>query len=74
MNYTIKIIKKDGTLEDYTEQKIINACSLAANRALLKLTNNDYIQISACSIINGIFNSTHCNCVPVSITRHNACY
>ena len=41
----MKIIKKDGTLENYDEQKIINACSLAAKRALVHLTNNDYTQI-----------------------------
>ena len=41
----IKIIKKDGTLENYKEQKIINACSLAAKRALINLSNKDYTQI-----------------------------
>ena len=41
----MKIIKKDGTLENYNEQKIINACSLAAKRALVHLTNKDYTQI-----------------------------
>ena len=41
----IKVIKKDKTLEDYNEQKIINACNLAAKRALVNLTNSDYSQI-----------------------------
>lgn len=41
----MNIIKKDGTLEEYNEQKIINACSLAAKRALVNLTDNDYSQI-----------------------------
>ena len=41
----MKIIKKDGTLENYNEQKIINACSLAAKRALVHLSNKDYTQI-----------------------------
>lgn len=45
MNSRIKIIKKDGTLEDYKEQKIINACSLSAKRALVNLSNYDYTQI-----------------------------
>lgn len=36
------IIKKDGTLERYNEQKIINACSKAANRAMIEFTNTDY--------------------------------
>lgn len=38
----MQIIKKDGTLEVYDEQKIINACNKAANRAMVELSNNDY--------------------------------
>ena len=38
----MKIIKKDGTAEDYNEQKIINACDKAARRAMIDLTDNDY--------------------------------
>ena len=41
----MKVIKKDGTLADYNEQKIINACNLAANRALVTLTEEDFAQI-----------------------------
>ncbi len=40
-----KIIKKDGTLEPYNEQKIINACKKAASRALDNLTDDDYKRI-----------------------------
>ncbi len=36
------IIKKDGTIEEYNEQKIIDACNKAANRAMVNLSNNDY--------------------------------
>ena len=38
----MRIIKKDGTLEDYNEQKIINACNKAARRAMIDLSNDDY--------------------------------
>ncbi len=38
----MKVIKKDGTLEDYDEQKIINVCNKAARRAMITLTNEDY--------------------------------
>lgn len=38
----MKVIKKDGTLEDYNEQKIINACDLASKRAMVTLSNEDY--------------------------------
>ncbi len=38
----MNIIKKDGTIEEYDEQKIINACDKAANRAMIDLSNDDY--------------------------------
>ena len=41
----MKVIKKDGTLEPYTDQKIINACDLAAKRALVTFTEEDYANI-----------------------------
>jgi len=39
------VIKKDGTLEEYNEQKIINACNKAARRAMYEFTNDDYVKI-----------------------------
>lgn len=41
----MKIRKKDGTLEEYNEQKIINACNKAARRAMITLTKDDYLSI-----------------------------
>ena len=38
----MQIIKKDGTLEQYDEQKIINACNKAARRAMVELSDSDY--------------------------------
>lgn len=38
----MQVIKKDGTLEQYNEQKIINACNKAARRAMVNLTEKDY--------------------------------
>ena len=38
----MQIIKKDGTTEQYNEQKIINACDKAARRAMVNLSNEDY--------------------------------
>lgn len=38
----MQIIKKDGTLEQYNEQKIIDACNKAARRAMITLSNEDY--------------------------------
>lgn len=42
MTSRLQIIKKDGTLEQYNEQKIINACNKAARRAMVILTDEDY--------------------------------
>lgn len=41
----MKVIKKDGTIAEYNEQKIINACNLAANRALVTFTEDDFANI-----------------------------
>lgn len=37
-----KVIKKDGTLEDFNEQKIIDAVNKSAGRAMVKLADKDY--------------------------------
>lgn len=41
----MKVIKKDGTLEEYNEQKIIDACNKTARRAMYELTDSDYATI-----------------------------
>ena len=41
----MNVIKKDGTLEQYDEQKIINACNKAARRAMIELSDKDYTEI-----------------------------
>lgn len=38
----MNVIKRDGTLEEYNEQKIIDACNKAARRALVNLKDEDY--------------------------------
>lgn len=40
-----QVIKKDGTIEAYNEQKIIDACNKAARRAMIELTEKDYNKI-----------------------------
>lgn len=39
------VIKKDGTIVPYDEQKIINACDKSAHRALVKLGSDEYSDI-----------------------------
>ena len=41
----MKIIKKDGTLEAYNDQKIINAINKSASRVMMSLSNDDYMRI-----------------------------
>lgn len=41
----MQIIKKDGTLEDYNEQKIINAVQKSASRVMITLTPSEYSEI-----------------------------
>ena len=41
----MQVIKKDGTLEPYDEQKIINAVTKAARRAMVNLSDNEYTAI-----------------------------
>lgn len=41
----MNIIKKDGTIEEYNVQKIINAVNKAASRVMINLSNEDYVKI-----------------------------
>lgn len=61
----IKVIKKDGTLENFDEQKIINACYKASRRALDNLTDNDYLKV--CNEVSDCILSREYedDCVPV---------
>ncbi len=43
--YLLKVIKKDGTLEGYNEQKIINAVNKSAGRVPCTLSEIDYGRI-----------------------------
>lgn len=53
----MQVIKKDGTFEDYDEQKIINACDKAARRAMVELSDVDYT-----TILNDIWTKIEENC------------
>ena len=61
----IKVIKKDGTLENFDKQKIINACYKASRRALDNLTDNDYLKV--CNEVSDCILSREYedDCVPV---------
>ncbi len=45
----MRVIKKDGTLEEFNEQKIIDACNKSARRDNFNLTDNDFQLI--CNIV-----------------------
>ena len=62
----VKVEKKDGTLEEFNKQKIINACKKAAMRALENLNSKDYERICdyVISYINEKYNDN--DIIPVS--------
>lgn len=64
----MKVIKKDGTLEDYNEQKIINAVHKSAARAMVELTESQYADIVA--RVNAMVNDKFFGAVPVA-EMHN---
>lgn len=41
----MNVIKKDGTIEEYDVQKIINAVNKAADRVMITLKDTDYVRI-----------------------------
>lgn len=41
----MNVIKKDGTVEEYDVQKIINAVTKAADRVMISLKDSDYVRI-----------------------------
>lgn len=43
----MQIVKKDGTLEAFDKDKIVNACNKAARRAMIELTEEDHKKILA---------------------------
>lgn len=51
---TIKVIKKDGTIENFDDQKIINAVTKSAERVMVDLNNFDYIKICS-GVLNKIY-------------------
>ena len=51
----VKIVKKDGTLEDYNIQKVINAVNKSAQRVLIEFSKEELEQL--CTIVNtGVLN------------------
>lgn len=61
----IRVVKKDGTLEAYNENKIINACKKAAARALDNLEDIDYKRI--CDNVMYYINDYKCDNEDVDI-------
>lgn len=64
----MKVIKKDGTLEDYNEQKIVNAVHKSAARAMVELTESQYADIVA--RVNAMVYDKFFGAVPVA-EMHN---
>lgn len=60
----MKIIKKDGTLEDFNEQKIINATQKSAQRMMIELSPSEYSLI--CNDVWQQIEETDDEIIPVS--------
>ena len=63
-----KIIKKDGTREDYNVQKVVTAVSKSAARVLVTLTEQDIADI--CSFVDRRVSALDYNEIPIS-EMHN---
>lgn len=64
----MKVIKKDGTLEDYSAQKIVNAVSKSASRVMVKIPHEGYVSIV--SAVEDMILDRHLTEVPVA-EMHN---
>lgn len=64
----LKIIKKDGTLEDYNLQKVVNAVKKSAYRALVDFTQEELDKI--CNIVDTLVKSQPTDQVPIA-AMHN---
>ena len=64
----MNIIKKDGTLELFNKNKVINAITKSANRTMIKLTSED--QDSICNRIIELINDNDWDNVSV-VNMHN---
>ena len=60
----IKIVKKDGTLEDYNVQKVVSAVQKSAARMLVKLTDEEIENI--CSHVNSSVLAENDNKIDIS--------
>lgn len=59
----MRVIKKDGTLEDFDGQKIVNAVSKSAARMMIKLTDTDYHNIV--SGVLAVIEEKHLEDIPI---------
>lgn len=66
---TIQVLKKDGTLEDFNSEKIINAIRKSANRVIVDLTEMEEIMVVE-EVYNNICKTSIIDGVPVK-TIHN---
>lgn len=64
----LKIVKKDGTLEDYNLQKVVNAVKKSAYRALVDFTQEELDKI--CNIVDTLVKSQPTDQVPIA-AMHN---
>lgn len=64
----VKVIKKDGTLEDFNEKKIIEAITKSANRVMYIFKDDEYANI--CQLIQNEIKNQQLDNIPISL-MHN---
>lgn len=64
----VKIIKKDGTLEDFDNRKIVKAITKSANRVMCSFKESDYNTI--CNIIKSEIDKKELKEIPIQV-MHN---
>lgn len=64
----VKVIKKDGTLEDFNEKKIIKAITKSANRVMYTFKDDEYANI--CQLIQNEIKNQKLDKIPISL-MHN---
>ena len=64
----MKVIKKDGTIEDYDFEKIINAVTKSAQRMMINLDNKDFEELK--NIVEPKLSKLNLNEIPIA-DMHN---
>lgn len=66
----MKVIKKDGTIEQFDGQKIVNAVSKSAARAMIELDDTQYHEIVSKVMAKPPLDDRELQTITESVTRY----